>query len=222
MENVWLDEFVDGIAPFYSLWQSIRVSGAAINVNGGWFNIAMQIEILEGKPEGRASWLVPPDFLHYQFDYPLTEMRNQILETTGNGFFRLGASDNPDADTKIFLSRNASTSAEAAARMAWFGPRTVQPGNDAVGLASRASVGVSARGDRLDELVPQSVIQRIGSALRLEDPSYDGISDLFRRTLRYAPAALDGQTYLGIRAELPFEVEVNLQGTVVVRSSPLA
>jgi hypothetical protein len=182
----------------------------------------MQMEILEGKPEGRTSSLVPPDFLHYRFDYPLSEMRNLVLETMENGFFRLGAKENPDIDAKIFLSKTASTSADAAARMAWFGPRTVQPGNDTVGQASRAFVGVSARGDRLDELVPQAVIQRIDSALRLEDPSYDGIGDLFRRTLPHAPASLDGQVHLGIRAELPFEVEVNQGTTVVVRSSPLA
>jgi len=198
MENAWLNEFVDSIAPFYSLWRCIRVSGAAINVNGGWFNIAMQMEVLEGKPEGRTSFLVAPDFLHYRFDYPLGEMRELVLETIRNGFFRLGTADDPAADAKIFLSRNASTSAEAAARMAWFGPRTVQPPNDAVGLASRACISVTARGDRLDELVSQPVIQRIDSALRLEDPSYDGISDLLRRTLSYVPASLDGQAHLGI------------------------
>src|SRR5882757_7326915 len=98
MENVSLNEFVDRIAPFYSLWQSIRVSGAALNVNGGWFNIAMQMEVLEEKPEGRTSFLVPPDFLHYRFEYPLSEMRELVLETVRNGFFRLGTDDDPAAD----------------------------------------------------------------------------------------------------------------------------
>ena len=91
MENVWLNEFVDAIAPFYSLWQCVRVSGAAININGGWFNIAMQMEVLETKPEVRSSSLASLDFLHYQFDYPLTGMRELILETLKNGFFTLGA-----------------------------------------------------------------------------------------------------------------------------------
>ena len=68
----------------------IYCSGS-ININGGWFNIAMQMEVLETKPEVRSSSLASLDFLHYQFDYPLTGMRELILETLKNGFFTLGA-----------------------------------------------------------------------------------------------------------------------------------
>ena len=87
MENVWLNEFVDAIAPFYSLWQCVRVSGAAININGGWFNIAMQMEVLETKPEVRSSSLASLDFLHYQFDYPLDpgDLKKWLLHSWRGG-----------------------------------------------------------------------------------------------------------------------------------------
>jgi hypothetical protein len=221
MERMQLDEFVDRISPFYGLWQSVRVSGAAVNLNGGWFNVALQLEMREEKPEARTSFLVPPDFLHFRFEYPLSDLRNLILETIQNGFFSLGADGNAEAKNRIFLSRNASNSAEAAARMAWFGPRFVQPANTASGPASRAWVNLTARGDRLDELITHSVLERIDSALRLEDPSYDGILDLFRQTLPHAPTSLDGQSYFDLRADLPFELEVDRGGAITVRSSSL-
>jgi hypothetical protein len=102
MERKPLDEFVDRILPFYGLWQSVRVSGAAVNVNGGWFNVALQLEVREEKPEARVSFLVPPDFLHFRFEYPICELRNLISDTIQNGFFALGADGNPQTNSGYF------------------------------------------------------------------------------------------------------------------------
>ena len=108
MENKWLSDFVDVIAPFYPLWQSMRVSGAAINTNGGWLNIAMHMELLEGKPESRISSFVPPDFLHYRLDYPLPATRDLVIDTVRNRFLTIDAKkDGGDGQERIFLSIQA-------------------------------------------------------------------------------------------------------------------
>ncbi len=113
MENPRLNEFVDAIGPFYPLWQSVRVCGAAININGGWFNIAMQMELEEGKAEDRTLTLVPPDFLHYQCSYPIKAIQELLLETVKNGFLTLKVKEGGgDGERRIFLSRLASNSAE--------------------------------------------------------------------------------------------------------------
>jgi hypothetical protein len=179
MDRKALDEFIDRILPFYGLWQSVRVSGAAVSVNGGWFNVDLQLEMCEEKPEAQASFLIPPDFLHFRFEYPICELRNLILDTIQNGFFTLGTDDHPETNIRVFLSRNASNSADAAARMAWFGPRVVQPENMATGPASRAWVNLTARGDRLDELASYGVLRssRLGGGSRSCPGWYGDSSD---------------------------------------------
>ena len=219
MVNKAFSDFADLIAPFHGLLKSIRVSGVALNVNGGWFNIALCMECRESELKDRMVAFADRQLLYYAVDYPLGAMNDLIGGVEANGFFTLDARESgAEPVTRIFLSRHASNSQEALSRISWYGASILHADDRATGHSGRTRVHFGAYGERFEELLDPSLKRRLDSALRLGNPVYDGLNDLFTRLMPVAKYSADQQTYVGIHCELPFEIDPQGDGRVRIRA----
>lgn len=225
MSEPSLNKFNEAIKPFLPLWQSIRVSGMALNTSGQWTNIGIRIQFRENLPintnRDRVMRSLDQHFLYYEVDYPLEFSTDIIGQLVNDGFFVLGdTSQEGGAYVQIFLKSTQANLPGRNSTTSWHGPSKNEPTlNRSIPKPLRTSIVLSAFGDMLDQVLDQDSRRKIDSKLRLVEPGYDGLAGLSRHLFPGVGFENWQMPLAEIVAELPFELESLEVGKFSVRAS---
>jgi hypothetical protein len=219
MDVTAAEKFHGIIDPLFHVWQSVRVSGMAVNIVGQWFNLGIRVELLDEAPTNSEIQSPDPQFLHYVIHYPVSQFSNILARLTDSAAFIL--EKNPGgAFAKILLRPTSSNSEKTASQINWYGPTKREPtSQQLVAGVKRASVIIGAYGEMVNQVLNYDLQQRVDSKLRQADPAFDGLSGLAKHLFQGASFQSWQQTLVEIVAELPFQIELTRTGKLIVRAS---
>jgi hypothetical protein len=219
-----LKEFFASIAPYRKLWGSLRASGATINHEDKWFNVAVRLEFRENAPEKMEMHSPEPHFLHFVVDFPIALSEVVIRELVLGGTLRLqsGGDDRGGAYVDILMKREPPNVAGASlSPVSWSTPIVRDPGeNGGHTQQKRTSITLSGYGQYFNELLAPDLARKIETRLRGAIPCYDGLSGLFAHLIPGFSYRGRDNTLLEIIAELPFELRTGDKGTILIECIP--
>src|SRR2546422_7130384 len=222
MSGAPAEKFTETITPLLHLWQCVRVSGMAVNVNGQWLNIGIRANLHENAPSRRD--IESPDhrFFYYVVDYPVESLSDVMGQLIKDASFMLENDQNGYGTfAQILLRPNPPNPTVTASPISWYGPmRRESKSPQRAGEAQRSAIVIGAFGERLDSVLDYDFREKVDTKLRLAEPAYDGMEGLAQR-LFFPGAEFKNwqQTLTEVVADLPFEIEFIGDAKLVVRAS---
>ncbi len=217
-----LREFFAGIAPYLKLWKWLRTSGAAINIGGGWYNLAIRLEFIEDGPFKTEIHSPEPRFLYYAVHFPIGEAEDIIRQIVLSGHFELRtAADEAEVFSVIQMKREQENAVGAQPMpIQWSAPMRRDAGTpgDKSGQ-TRTSITLSGCGQYITDVLSYEVVRKIEARLRCATPCYDGLTGLFAHILPGVRYTGRDNTFLEIVAELPFELRKVERDSAIVEAA---
>jgi hypothetical protein len=221
MNQDYLADLIQKIAPYEGLWESVRISGLAIHARGCWISLSVRILLSEQPPEQWSISVPDQDFLYFAGSHPFAVFGQIAEEALVSGYLALQASGAPPGTpARIFLTRKQSGPAQDTAPPPSWSQVAFQERETCKQFygISRSCFALTAQGDRLIDLLAYETRRRIDGKLRLGNPGFDGISDL---ALKLSAPGLDpdsGNSVFEIIARLPFDLECLEAGKLVLKA----
>jgi hypothetical protein len=214
-----LKEFLSNIAPYLKLWGSLRASGAAVNLGGTWFNVAVRLEFIEDQPVKKQMDSPEPHFLYYVVDFPINAVENVIRELVLGAQVELQSGDGDScAYARIRMKREPENASGAPPTpVQWSTPILREagvPGDKTE--RRRTSITLSGYGQNVTDVLSYDVARKIEIRLRSATPCYDGLTGLFAHILPGVSYGGRDNTLLEIVAELPFELRKGERDSILV------
>src|SRR5580692_529548 len=217
-----LNDFLASIAPYLKLWGSLRASGAAVNLDGKWFNVAIRVEFIEERPAEPEIDSPDQHFLYYVVHFPTSAAESVIRELLLGGRFGLPRDlENSDAFVEILMKREPQSAAGTPFTPVYWGtPIFCEAGvPGAKTELKRTRITLNGNGQNLTDILSNDIARRIEVRLRRATPCFDGLTGLFAHILpgvRYP-----GRDYspMEVVAELPFELRKGERDSAIVEGA---
>src|SRR5580700_5131296 len=209
MSEKALNDFRASIAPYLKLWGSLRASGAAVNLGGAWFNVAVRLEFIEELPASKEIHLIERRFVHFIVDFPMSAVDGVIQQVVLGRHLELPSDpEDSSAPTKILMKHEAeNASSTPPTPLQWSTPILREAGvPGAKAELWRSSITLTGFGQYVTEVLSYEVARMIEVRLRSATPCYDGLPGLFAHILPGVSYTGREYTFLEIVAELPFEL----------------
>lgn len=217
-----LNDFLERVAPYQKLWGSLRASGAAVNVDGTWFNLVIRVELVEEPPSKTEIQSLEPHFLYYVAHFPMSVAENVIRQIVLGGRFELKRDvENSGAFAEILMKRGPDKAdGTPSAPVHWGMPLFHEVGTLGVKPdLRRTSITLGGLGQSLTDILSTDAARRIEVRLRSASPCYDGLTGLFAHILPGVRYTGRDYTLMEVVAELPFELRKGERDLAIVEGA---
>jgi hypothetical protein len=227
----YFEEFVKLIKPFQALWNSARVTCIAVGNPRERRSVTTRIllreeELPKGQPYRQVFWLNPRfEFLVAVVDFP----KIAAQQIVGSAIDKFAVDMETDSNVDRVLLRWPLPEASGAAQpvrfsgFSWGNPIWLE------GLYARNHFGedrtclvLTGTGDYIRDVMSDQLFRIVSSKLRLCQPDFDGIGDLFAKLLPGINHASHEQRIGQIVFPLPLDMEQTEEGKLFLRAPKCA